>query len=145
MRVLATFLTWMAENKAPVFVVATSNDISRLPAELVRKGRFDEIFFVDLPSAAIRAEIAKIHLAARNQEISDTDLEKFVEATAGFSGAELEQAIVSALYSTHARGTGLKGNDLVSEAARTRPLSVVMAERVEAMRMWAKDRTVPAD
>jgi SpoVK/Ycf46/Vps4 family AAA+-type ATPase len=114
-RVLGTLLTWMAERKTRVFLVATANDIAQLPPELVRKGRFDEIFFVDLPAA-----------------------------TEGFSGAEIEQAVVAGLYEAHAAQTPMDMATLQREIGTTRPLSVTMAERIDALRAWAADRTVPA-
>ena len=144
-RVLGTFLTWMAERKSQVFVVATANDIATLPPELVRKGRFDEIFFVDLPKADIRSRIFSIHLANRNQSLRDFDLGKLAAASKGFSGAEIEQAVVSALYAAHAKREPLSTGHILDEIARTRPLSVVMAERIDAMRTWASGRTVPCD
>lgn len=143
-RVLATLLTWMAERRARVFLVATANDIERLPPELMRKGRFDEIFFVDLPDAAVRAAILRLHLARRGVDASALDLPALAAASEGFSGAELEQAVVAALYGAHARGQAV-GTGAVAEAlAATRPLSVVMAERVAALRAWAQGRTVIA-
>ena len=144
-RVLGTFLTWMAERKSQVFVVATANDISTLPPELVRKGRFDEIFFVDLPTADIRGRIFSIHLASRKKSLRDFDLDKLAAASKGFSGAEIEQAVVSALYAAHAKREPLSTGHILDEIARTRPLSVVMAERIDAMRTWASGRTVPCD
>lgn len=144
-RVLGTFLTWMAEKKAPVFVVATANDIAELPPELVRKGRFDEIFFVDLPNREIRASILAIHLANRDQSLANFDVERLADAMAGFSGAEIEQAVVSGLYAAHALGQTLSTQHLLQEVEQTKPLSVVMAERVAALREWADGRTVPAD
>ena len=102
-RVLGTFLTWMAERKSQVFIVATANDISTLPPELVRKGRFDEIFFVDLPGKTIRESILAIHLSSRKQPLGSFDIEALAEAMEGFSGAEVEQAVVSALYAAHAK------------------------------------------
>jgi len=144
-RVLATFLTWMAERKPPVFIVATANDISALPPELVRKGRFDEIFFVDLPGAEVRSAIIGIHLANRGQSVSDFDVARLALSMDGFSGAEIEQAIVSALYSAHARGQPLATAHILEEVLRTRPLSVVMHERIADMRSWAEGRTVAAD
>jgi hypothetical protein len=144
-RVLGTFLTWMAERKSDVFLVATSNDITALPPELVRKGRFDEIFFVDLPQPTTRADILRIHLSARGLQNELFDLPKLVAATAGYSGAELEQGVVSALYTAHATGQPLRTEQLLTEFKRTRPLSVVMAEPVAALRDWAQLRTVPAD
>jgi hypothetical protein len=144
-RVLGTFLTWMAERRSEVFLVATSNDITALPPELVRKGRFDEIFFVDLPKPAVRADILRIHLSARGVDTRDFDLPKLVDVTAGFSGAEIEQGVVSALYAAHAMSQRPQPGHLAAEFGRTRPLSVVMAEPVEALRCWAKQRTVSAD
>ncbi len=144
-RMLGTFLTWMSERKKPVFVVATANDIMRLPPELVRKGRFDEIFFVDLPGAENRREILRIHLGKRSHDPSEFDTEVLVQATHGFSGSEIEQAIVSATYTARAQGHGLTQEDLLAEIRQTRPLSVVMREKVEATREWASSRTVPCD
>ncbi|MCL2345997.1 MAG: AAA family ATPase [Desulfobulbus sp.] len=144
-RVLGTLLTWMSERKARVFMAATANDISHLPPELLRKGRFDEIFFVDLPSAAVRAEIFRIHLMRRRIDPAPFDLAALAAATAGFSGAEIEQAIVSALYEALGEKQPLAARHLLDEIARTRPLSVVMAEQVAALRAWADGRTVMAD
>jgi SpoVK/Ycf46/Vps4 family AAA+-type ATPase len=144
-RVLGTFLTWMAEKQSQVFVVATANDISELPPELVRKGRFDEIFFVDLPKRDVRASIFAIHLNSRQQRLADFDVEALSAATEGFSGAEIEQAIVAALYAAHASGESLRTAHILEEIAETKPLSVVMAERVAALRDWAAGRTVPCD
>jgi len=143
-RVLGSFLTWMAEKNSAVFVVATANDISQLPAELVRKGRFDEIFFVDLPAAEVREQIVQIHLSARGQAVDGFNLADITAATEGFSGAEIEQMIVSALYAAHARGAPVSTKYLLDEAANTRPLSVVMAERIDTLRQWASGRTVSA-
>lgn len=144
-RVLGTFLTWMAERKSQVFVVATANNISTLPPELVRKGRFDEIFFVDLPSAKIRASILAIHLSNRKQSLANFDIDGLAKAMQGFSGAEVEQAIVSALYAAHAKGQPLADTHILEEVSHTRPLSVVMRENIAAMREWAGGRTVPCD
>lgn len=144
-RVLGTFLTWLAEKTTQVFVVATANDISELPPELVRKGRFDEIFFVDLPATDTRAEIVNIHLGSRDQDPDRFDIEALAEATDGFSGAEIEQAIVSAFYAAHARKETLNSQHVLAEIEQTRPLSVVMEERIAAVREWAAGRTVPCD
>jgi SpoVK/Ycf46/Vps4 family AAA+-type ATPase len=144
-RVLGTFLTWMAEKESTVFVVATANDISAMPPELVRKGRFDEIFFVDLPKAQVRASIFAIHLTTRDQPLKNFDLEKLVTASKGFSGAEIEQAVVSSLYAAHAKQAGLSTDILLRELEQTKPLSVVMAERVGGLRQWAEGRTVACD
>jgi SpoVK/Ycf46/Vps4 family AAA+-type ATPase len=144
-RVLGTFLTWMAERKSQVFVVSTANDISTLPPELVRKGRFDEIFFVDLPSPEIRASILAIHLASRKQPLGNFDIQRLADAMEGFSGAEVEQAIVSALYAAHAKNQPLATEHILTEINETRPLSVVMHERITTLRDWAAGRTVPCD
>ncbi len=141
-RVLGTFLTWMAERKTLVFLVATANDIQNLPPELMRKGRMDEIFFVDLPDKEIRKEILTIHLKKRNLKPGDFDLEKIAEACEGFSGSEIEQVIVSGFYSVIGGYMQLNTEILIGEIKKTRPLSVVMAENIEAMREWAKDRTM---
>jgi SpoVK/Ycf46/Vps4 family AAA+-type ATPase len=144
-RVLGTLLTWMSERKKRVFLVATANDISRLPPELVRKGRFDEIFFVDLPDAQTRKEIFRIHLARRKAAPDGFELEVLAGHSEGFSGAEIEQAVVSALYEAHATSVTLTNELMVEELRRTRPLSITMGERVEALRGWAAERTVPAN
>jgi SpoVK/Ycf46/Vps4 family AAA+-type ATPase len=144
-RILGALLTWMSERRKPVFVVATANDITRLPPEMVRKGRFDEIFFVDLPAAANRRNILEIHLRKRSLDPSGFELEALTQATDGFSGSEIEQAIVSAMYTAHAQERGLAQADLLNEIEQTRPLSVVMAEQVTAIREWAASRTVPCD
>jgi SpoVK/Ycf46/Vps4 family AAA+-type ATPase len=144
-RLLGTFLTWLAEKKTRVFVVATANDISALPPELVRKGRFDEIFFVDLPGPAVRREILGIHAKKRGLEPGEAELAQLTAACQGFSGAEIEQAIVSAVYAAHAREEQVHARHVLDELRATRPLSVVMAERIAALRAWALERTVPAD
>jgi SpoVK/Ycf46/Vps4 family AAA+-type ATPase len=144
-RVLGYFLTWMAERKTKVFLVATANSVDQLPPELLRKGRFDEIFFVDLPDHAARGEIFRLHLDKRRIGWSDFSLSNLAEQSHGFSGAEIEQAIVSALYAAHAEKILLSEVVLIQEIKNTRPLSVLMAEKVEALREWASTRTVPAD
>ena len=145
-RVLGYLLTWMAERKAPVFLVATANDVQQLPAELLRKGRFDETFFVDLPDAPTRAEIFRLHLARRDLDPPTSDPDALAAASAGFSGAEIEQVIVAALYAAAADGTRQPSQvQLLAEIGQTRPLSVLMAEKVAALREWARERTVPAD
>ena len=144
-RVLGTFLTWMAEKKSHVFVVATANDISSMPPELVRKGRFDEIFFVDLPTAEIRASILAIHLSSRNQGLGNFDITGLAAEMDGFSGAEIEQVIVAALYSAHANKQPLATKHLLSEIKMTKPLSVVLSEKISTLRQWAAGRTVSCD
>lgn len=141
-RVLATLLTWMAERKATVFLVATSNDISKLPPELLRKGRFDEIFFVDLPDAEARERIFQLHLSARQLEVENFKIDELVEASDGFTGAEIEQAIVSALYTALARDANVDTAVLLDELLATSPLSVVMADRLDQLRHWARQRNV---
>lgn len=143
-RILGTFLTWMSEKEESVFVVATANDISALPPELVRKGRFDEIFFVDLPDAKTRASILHIHLSNRGHDPKQFDLPALMQNSDGFSGAEIEQAIVSALYAAHAAGESLETSHILEELKRTRPLSIVMGEKIAELRNWAASRTVAA-
>lgn len=145
LRVLGTFLTWLQERSADVFVLATANDVSRLPPEFLRKGRFDEIFFVDLPDAATRAEILRIHLDRRGHVPTNFDLPVLATATRGFSGAEIEQVVVAALYTAFSDGAALTTPHLLREAAATRPLSITMAEKIQALRDWARERTVPAN
>lgn len=143
-RVLGYLLTWMAERKSKVFVVATANAVHELPAELLRKGRFDEIFFVDLPRAEVREAIFAMHLKRRQLDAAAFDLPALAEASEGFSGAEIEQAIVSALYDVAGRGA-LDQAALRAALAQTRPLSVLMREQVDALRAWAQGRCVAAD
>jgi predicted kinase len=144
-RVLGTLLTWMAERKSSVFMVATANVIDRLPPELVRKGRFDELFFVDLPEPEIRAEIFRIHLQRRELEPSAFDLAQLAAASDGFSGAEIEQVVVSALYAAQAQQQSVDNGTLLRGIQATAPLSVIMAERLAELRAWARGRTVSAN
>jgi SpoVK/Ycf46/Vps4 family AAA+-type ATPase len=144
-RVFGGFLSWLQERRGDVFVVATSNDVSALPPEFIRKGRFDEVFFVDLPDSEARRAIFQIHLARRRQVVTGFDLRALVEGAEGFSGAEIEQSIVSALFEAFAGGGRLTTDLLLSELRATRPLSLTMAERLTALRAWARDRTVSAD
>jgi SpoVK/Ycf46/Vps4 family AAA+-type ATPase len=135
----------MQEHRCPVFLVATANDIDALPPELLPKGRFDEIFFVDLPPASVRADILSIHMRERGLDPAEMDLARLTHATDGFSGAEIEQGIVAALYAAHALRKRPDAKHLLAEFRKTKPLSVVMAEGVAALRSWARERTVPAD
>jgi hypothetical protein len=144
-RVLGTLLTWLSERQAPVFIVATANDIAQLPPELIRKGRFDEIFFVDFPGPQAREQIAAIHLRRRGHDPARFDVAALARLAEGFTGAEIEQAIVAASFETRARSAALSSADIVAELQRTRPLSVIMAERIDALRDWARDRAVYAD
>jgi hypothetical protein len=142
-RLFGSFLTWLQEKTAPVFVVATANDLSRLPPELLRKGRFDEIFFVDLPQADEREQILRIHLGLRRQDPQAFDLAALVEATEGFSGAELEQAVVASLLGALHAKAPLTTELLLAELRATVPLSVTRAEDVRALRASAQGRFVP--
>jgi SpoVK/Ycf46/Vps4 family AAA+-type ATPase len=143
--VLGAFLTWLAEQRARVFIVATTNDITALPPELVRKGRFDEIFFVDLPTATARLEIFGIHCKKRAVTLSESEMKALAARSEGFSGAEIEQAVVSALYTAHANKQMVDEKLIAAELEATRPLSVVMGEKISELRAWAAERTVPAD
>jgi SpoVK/Ycf46/Vps4 family AAA+-type ATPase len=144
-RVLGAFLTWLSEKTSRVFVVATANDIAALPPELIRKGRFDEIFFVDLPDLNTRTEILRIHAARRGIALDPAALSGLAQSCEGFAGAEIEQAVVAALYTAHAQKTAPSARLLSAEIAATRPLEVVMAEKINALRAWAEGRTVAAD
>lgn len=144
-RILGTLLTWMAEKHQAVFIVATANDIESLPPELVRKGRFDEIFFVDLPKDDVRKAIFRIHLEKRKLDAEAFDLNQLVQLSHGFSGAEIEQVVVSALYKAYANKDPIEHNHLVSAIKDTKPLSVTMAEKIRYLRTWAADRTVSCD
>ncbi len=143
-RVFGTFLTWMQDKKAPAFVVATSNDVTSLPPELLRKGRFDEIFFIDLPSAEERKQIFRIHLGKRKRKPEDFDLEKLAESTPGFSGAEIEAVVVEALYNAFDETRELTTDSVVAAAHNSVPLSMTMRERIEELREWANTRARPA-
>jgi SpoVK/Ycf46/Vps4 family AAA+-type ATPase len=144
-RILGTLLTWLSEHEKPVFIVATANDISILPPEMVRKGRFDEIFFVDLPSPENRETIFSIHLNKRGLNPANFNLPELAAAADGFSGSEIEQAIVSAMYIAHAAKAEMRQTDLLGEIKQTRPLSVVMSEKIDELRRWAEGRTVSCD
>ena len=139
-RVFGTFLTWLSEKNAPVFVVATANDISHLPPELLRKGRLDEIFFVDLPSAAERAEVFQIHLSKRGRDVARFDVESLANASVNFSGAEIEEAINSALYDAFYARTELTTAQVLNALTQTVPLAKTMAEQISGLREWAEGR-----
>ena len=143
-RVFGTFLAWMQDKKQPVFVVATSNDVTALPPELLRKGRFDEIFFVDLPNAEERAEIFAIHLKKRKRDPKDFDTAALGRLSVGFSGAEIEQAVVSALFGAFDEDAReVSQRDLVKAVRQSVPLSVTMRERIADLREWADERARP--
>jgi hypothetical protein len=140
-RVFGTLLTWLQEKTAPVFVVATANRIEGLPPELLRKGRFDEIFFIDLPAESERREILQIHLSRRGRDSARFDLEALAQQTDGFSGAELEAAVISGLYDAFAEGKELAQGHLARAVAESLPLSVTMREEIALLRDWARTRT----
>ncbi len=144
-RILGTLLTWMAENTNSVFIVATSNAIDRLPPELIRKGRLDEVFFVDLPTLEVRERIFHIHADKRAVDKSALDMGRLAQVTDGFSGSEIEQLVVSAIYAAHADDASVTMQTLIDEVESTKPLSILMAEKISALRQWAKGRTVPVD
>lgn len=143
-RVFATFITWMQEKTSPVFIVATANDVSQLPPELLRKGRFDEIFFIDLPDTEEREDIFRIHIKKRDRNPDSYDLDELAKRTKGFSGAEIEQAVVAGLFAAFDAGRDLEQRDIEAEIEDVVPLSVMMREDIEALREWAQLRTRPA-
>jgi SpoVK/Ycf46/Vps4 family AAA+-type ATPase len=144
-RVFGTLLTWMQEMEATVFVVATANSISSLPPELLRRGRFDEIFFTDLPHPASRREILSIHLKRKNRNPASFQLDSVVQATEGFSGAELEHCVMEGLFLAYSEKRDLKAEDLVKVAGLTVPLSRLNAEELKKIRTWAAGRARPAE
>src|SRR6202162_2181166 len=141
-RLLASFLSWMQDRKAPVFVAATCNNVDALPPELIRKGRFDELFFVDLPSVDERKQVFSIQLTKRKRNPADYDLDRVAEAAKGFSGAEIESAVQNGLYAAFARKLELSTEDLLTALSSTVPLSVTRAEEIATLRAWAKHRAV---
>ena len=143
-RIFGSFLTWMQEKKSPVFVMATANRVERLPGEFLRKGRFDEIFFVDLPTPEERQDIFGIHLTKRREDIARFDLQQLAKMSDGFSGAEIEQAIVAAMYEAFAQDREFTQLDIIAALKSTLPLSRTMQEQVTALRDWARQRARPA-
>ncbi len=143
-RVFSTFLTWMQEKTKPVFLIATANDVTKLPPEMLRKGRFDDIFFVDLPDAEEREQIFAIHLRKRKRDPCAYDLKKLSDAAKGFSGAEIEQVVIGGLYFAFDAGRDLSMEDMIKEADDAVPLSVMMEEEIDELRTWAEMRTRPA-
>ena len=143
-RVFGSFITWLQEKKAPVFVIATANLVNQLPPELVRKGRFDEIFFVDLPDANERSDIWKIHLLKRNRDPEQFDLNSLAMSSEGLSGAEIEQALIAGLYEAFDKNRPLEMNDLLEVLNETVPLSRMMEEEIDYLRSWARQRARPA-
>jgi ATP-dependent 26S proteasome regulatory subunit len=143
-RLLAAFLSWMQERKAPVFVAATCNNVSALPPELIRKGRFDELFFVDLPNQAERRQIFALELARRNRRPVEFDLDRVAAAARGYSGAEIQAAVQAALYASFSSKQPLATGSLIDALAMTVPLSATRAEEIQELRNWARARAVPA-
>ncbi len=151
-RVFGSFLTWMQEKQQPVFVIATANDISALPPEFLRKGRFDEIFFVDLPTPRERAEIFGIHLskylrsprAGGDFPKSGETYVRLASHAPEFSGAEIEQAVVAAMFVAYEDGRSVGVADVVTALRHTVPLAVTQAEHIQALRAWANERAVAA-
>lgn len=142
-RMFGALLTWMQEHAAPVFLVATANDIEALPPELLRKGRFDEIFFVDLPNEATREAIFRIHLAKRHRNIDSFDFPALAAASESFTGAEIEQAIVSAMHEVFGTGSPMSTEAIMDAIRSSPPLAVTQAEKISALRAWAEGRCVP--
>jgi SpoVK/Ycf46/Vps4 family AAA+-type ATPase len=143
-RILAAFLSWMQDRKAPVFVAATCNNVHVLPPELIRKGRFDELFFVDLPNQAERKQVFSIQLKRRQRNPAEFDLERVAAAAEGFSGAEIDAAVQTAMYAAYSDRKPISTETLLQAIAQTVPLSTTRAEEIQALREWARDRAVPA-
>jgi SpoVK/Ycf46/Vps4 family AAA+-type ATPase len=143
-RLLGAFLSWMQDRKAAVFVAATSNNVTVLPPELIRKGRFDELFFVDLPNQVERQQIVAIALAKRKRNSADFDLERVADAARGYSGAEIDAAVQGAMYGAYSDKKPLTTDSLIQALSQTVPLSTTRAEEIAALRDWARTRAVPA-
>jgi ATP-dependent 26S proteasome regulatory subunit len=144
-RMFGTLLSWMQDHRAPIFLIATANNLTQLPPELMRKGRFDEIFFVDLPGPHEREAIFLVHLKKRNRDKVNFDLPRLTAGSDGLSGAEIEQAVISGLYAAFADKSECTTEHILAAIQGTQPLSVVMREHVEHLRSWAKGRCVMAD
>ena len=142
--ILAAFLSWMQDRKAPVFVAATCNNVTVLPPELIRKGRFDELFFVDLPNQAERKQVFSIQLKRRKRNPTDFDLDRVALAAKGFSGAEIDAAVQTALYAAFSEKQEIKTDHLLRALQTTVPLSTTRAEEIQQLRTWARERAVPA-
>jgi len=143
-RIFVSFYTWMQEKSSPVFVMATDIRVERLPGEFLRKGRFDEIFFVDLPTPDERKEIFRIHISKRHRELERFDIDQLVKVCEGFSGAEIEQALIAAMYEAFAQEREFTQLDIIAAMRATLPLSKTMSEQVTALRDWARQRARPA-
>ncbi|MCB1198636.1 MAG: AAA family ATPase, partial [Deltaproteobacteria bacterium] len=143
-RIFSSFLTWMQEKESLVFVAATANEINKLPPELLRKGRFDEIFFTDLPTEPERTEIFKVHIRKRKQDPNTFKLDQLAKATNGFSGAEIEQVVASGMYKAFNEKRKFNDQDLYVEISKTVPLATTMAEQIKSIKRWADTRAVKA-
>jgi ATP-dependent 26S proteasome regulatory subunit len=143
-RIFGSFLTWMQEKTSPIFVMATANRVEKLPGEFLRKGRFDEIFFVDLPTQSEREDVFRIHLSKRNRDLARFDLLQLSKVADGFSGAEIEQALIAAMYDAFAQNREFTQLDIIAAVKATLPLSRTMSEQVTALRDWARQRARPA-
>ena len=144
-RMFGTLLSWMQDHREPIFMVATANDISALPPELMRKGRFDEVFFIDLPSVDARRQIFSTHLKRKGRNPSDFRLEDLADASKDLTGSEIEQAIMSGLFTAYSADRELCTEDILTAIAETNPLSSLMEEKIERLRAWAVNRCVKAD
>jgi len=144
-RMFGTLLSWMQDHRHPIFIIATANDVSALPPELMRKGRFDEVFFIDLPTQAARERILSIHIERRRRDPAAFNLPRLAETAADFSGSEIEQAVVSALFAAFRDRSELTDDHIVAELNKTQPLAILMQERIAELRQWAENRCVPAD
>jgi SpoVK/Ycf46/Vps4 family AAA+-type ATPase len=144
-RMFGTLLSWMQDHRHPIFIIATANDVSSLPPELMRKGRFDEVFFIDLPAQEAREKIFEIHLTRRKRDPANFNLKKLAAAAADFCGSEIEQAVIGSLFSAFRNRSELQDQHILDEIAKTKPLAVLMEERVTELRHWAANRCVQAD
>lgn len=144
-RMFGTLLSWMQDHREPIFMVATANDISALPPELMRKGRFDEVFFIDLPGVDARRQIFQIHLKRKKRNPADFRIDELADASKDLTGSEIEQAIASGLFRAFADKRELTTEDILRAVASTNPLSSLMSERIESLRAWAANRCVVAD
>jgi SpoVK/Ycf46/Vps4 family AAA+-type ATPase len=143
-RIFSSFLTWMQEKKSPVFIAATANEIDKLPPELLRKGRFDEIFFTDLPSEKDRAEIFKVHILKRKHNPERFNLVNLSKATVNFNGAEIEQIVAAGMYEAFNEKRQFNDHDLYKMISHTVPLATTMSERIKEIKRWADTRAVRA-
>jgi SpoVK/Ycf46/Vps4 family AAA+-type ATPase len=143
-RILGYFLTWMQEHTSEIFIAATANRIDLLPAELLRRGRFDQIFFIDLPTRIEREEIFSIHLASKGNDVSKFNIPQLAQITKGWSGSEIEQVIISAMYEAFNKNQRLVEDDLFTIFGSSVPLSTTMEEQIKKIRSWAHNRAVRA-